>query len=119
MFYAQLNKDNICIGISELAGEPNDSSLIPLEAFDESYIWKKYEDGQWSIEQHIPGTVVLHQDEIALLLSSVSQQEAIIRTVTQTRLEQLEQQNLILMDALAATFEEILSFRALMEGGTA
>jgi len=32
--------------------------------------------------------------------------------------EELKQQNLILMDALATTFEEILALRAIVEGGS-
>ncbi len=31
---------------------------------------------------------------------------------------QIEEQNLILMDALATTFEEVLALRAIVEGGT-
>lgn len=37
---------------------------------------------------------------------------------TEEKLARLEEQNLILMDALATTFEEILTLRAIMEGGT-
>ena len=34
------------------------------------------------------------------------------------KLARLEQQNLILMDALATTFEELIALRELVEGGT-
>jgi len=34
------------------------------------------------------------------------------------KLARLEEQNLILMDALATTFEEILALRAIVEGGS-
>lgn len=37
---------------------------------------------------------------------------------TDQKLARLEEQNLILMDALATTFEEVLALRALVEGGT-
>ena len=33
--------------------------------------------------------------------------------------EEVKEQNLILMDALATTFEEVLALRAIVEGGTA
>lgn len=38
---------------------------------------------------------------------------------TKEKLARLEEQNLILMDALATTFEEVLTLRAIAEGGTA
>lgn len=34
------------------------------------------------------------------------------------KITRLEEQNLILMDALATTFEELLELRAIVEGGT-
>ena len=37
---------------------------------------------------------------------------------TEQKLARLEEQNLILMDALATTFEEILVLRAIVEGGS-
>lgn len=37
---------------------------------------------------------------------------------TEQKLAQLEEQNIILMDALATTFEEVLALRAIVEGGT-
>jgi hypothetical protein len=37
---------------------------------------------------------------------------------TEQKLARLEEQNLILMDALATTFEELLELRAIVEGGT-
>ncbi len=37
---------------------------------------------------------------------------------TEQKLARLEEQNLILMDALATTFEELLELRVLVEGGT-
>lgn len=38
---------------------------------------------------------------------------------TEQKLARIEEQNLILMDALATTFEELLALRAIVEGGTA
>ena len=38
---------------------------------------------------------------------------------TEQKLARLEEQNIILMDALATTFEEVLALRAIVEGGTA
>lgn len=43
---------------------------------------------------------------------------AVYITVSEESQNILAEQNLILMDALATTFEEILALRAIMEGGT-
>ena len=40
-----------------------------------------------------------------------------IPETTEQKLARLEEQNLILMDALATTFEEVMALRALVEGG--
>ena len=45
--YAQLNEENICIGISQLSGEMNVSNMVLLEEYDASIAGKKYEDGIW------------------------------------------------------------------------
>jgi hypothetical protein len=37
---------------------------------------------------------------------------------TEEKLARLEEQNLVLMDALATTFEEVLILREIVEGGT-
>ncbi|RKD22462.1 hypothetical protein SAMN02745883_00683 [Caminicella sporogenes DSM 14501] len=46
-YYAQLNNENICIGVSELSGEINSSNLIKIERFDTSLLGKKYENGEF------------------------------------------------------------------------
>lgn len=53
-FYAQLNENNICIGISQLSGESQETNMIPIESMDTDYIWRKYENGQWSTEKFEP-----------------------------------------------------------------
>ncbi|NLT19840.1 MAG: hypothetical protein GXY16_02445 [Syntrophomonadaceae bacterium] len=41
-----------------------------------------------------------------------------IPETTEEKLTRLEEQNLVLMDALATTFEEVLALREIVEGGT-
>ena len=41
-----------------------------------------------------------------------------IPETTEEKLARLEEQNLILMDALATTFEELLALREIVEGGS-
>jgi len=53
-FYALLNTDSICIGISQLSGKVNQPNMIRIENMDTDYIWRKYENGQWSEEKYEP-----------------------------------------------------------------
>lgn len=52
--YAQLNDENICIGISQLTGEVEVENMVQIEDFNEDYLWRKYENGQWSEEKFYP-----------------------------------------------------------------
>lgn len=45
MIYAQINEENICVGVSQLSGEVDDPLLIPVAEFDSSVIGKKYVNG--------------------------------------------------------------------------
>ncbi len=55
MTYAQLNEENICIGISELSGEVEGDNMILLDNYDISLLGKKYNDGSWEeIEKELP-----------------------------------------------------------------
>lgn len=53
-FYAQLNGNNICIGILQLSGETIQDDRIRIENYDISYVWKKYENDVWSTEKYEP-----------------------------------------------------------------
>lgn len=45
--YAQLNDENVCIGLSQLTGEVNKSYMIRLAEYDINLLGKKYENGEW------------------------------------------------------------------------
>lgn len=45
-YYAQLDKDNVCIAFSCLSGEVNADNMIQVEA-DTNCLGKKYVDGEW------------------------------------------------------------------------
>lgn len=55
-FYAQLDENNICIGISQLSGQVEASNMVPIDNLDIDKIWRKYENGQWSAEKYEPQT---------------------------------------------------------------
>ncbi len=70
--YAQLDKNNICIGVSQLAGEVIDPKLIPIDIADPDKIWRKYGNGQWSTEKYEPVSTA-PIDEFAALKATVDQ----------------------------------------------
>ena len=53
-YYAQINENNIAIGISQLSEETKNDELIKIESYDEDYLWRKYENGVWSTEKYLP-----------------------------------------------------------------
>ena len=52
MIYAQLNEENICIGISQLSGKVAAENMIELASYDTSILGKKYVDGKWEDVEH-------------------------------------------------------------------
>ena len=52
--YAQLNENNICIGISQLSGDVIQSNMIEIQSFDNDKLWRKYENEAWSVEKFEP-----------------------------------------------------------------
>ncbi len=53
-FYAQLNENNICIGVSQLSGEVIQDNMVEIQSFDNDKIWRKYENKAWSAEKFEP-----------------------------------------------------------------
>ena len=85
--YAQLNEENICIGISQLSGKVAAENMIELASYDTSILGKKYVDGKWEdVEQPTPQT-------------------------EPTQLDKLEENQLALMEAVADQYEEHLQNR--------
>jgi hypothetical protein len=52
---AELNENNICIGVKTVMYMINDGKHIEIPEPDfEYYVWRKYENGVWSIEKFEP-----------------------------------------------------------------
>lgn len=47
MIYAQLDNNNVCIGISQLSGEVQMENMLQIKSYDVTILGKKYEDGKW------------------------------------------------------------------------
>jgi len=53
-YYAQINEESLCIGVSCLSGKIEADNMIEIPSYDTDYIYRKYENGQWSEEKYIP-----------------------------------------------------------------
>ena len=52
--YAIIDSDNLCVGISQLSEEVNQTDMIEIPTYNDDYIFRKYENGQWSAEKFEP-----------------------------------------------------------------
>lgn len=76
--YAQLNENNVCVGISQLSGEVMATNMIEIPILDPDYIWRKYENSTWSVEKFEPQSTSplsefeqLRADVDALIIASL------------------------------------------------
>ena len=68
-FYAQLNKENICIGVSQLSKTATSSLMVALPSMDISLVGRKYNEGVWGeVERVEPPLTDMEQTllEVAL-----------------------------------------------------
>jgi hypothetical protein len=92
-FYAQLNENNICIGMCQLSGAILDPRAIEVENYSYDYLWKKYDNGIWSTEKFEPQS-----------------------TAPLTEFEQLKSENADLKTQLAATNADLASLMETVYG---
>ena len=95
-FYAQINEESICVGISSLAGQVTDESLIEIESYDLSILGKKYNNGIWedvhkepSVPEEVqPTNAELKENQLTIMEAIATQYEE----NTENRLSDLEVQ---------------------------
>lgn len=46
-YYAQLDVQNVCVGVSQLAGVVDADNLVELDSYDISVLGKVWQDGKW------------------------------------------------------------------------
>ena len=46
-YYAQIDENNICIGVTQLSDEINHANMITLDEYDTAILGKKYENGKF------------------------------------------------------------------------
>ena len=88
-FYAQINEENICVGISSLSGEVIDEKFIEIESYDLSILGKKYNNGVW---EEVP-------------------KEPIVPEEPQPTNAELKENQLAIMEAIATQYEENIENR--------
>ncbi|UZQ50613.1 hypothetical protein [Clostridium kluyveri] len=102
-FYAQLNENNVCVGISQLNREVVKDNLIEISVFSEDYMWKKYENGQWSTEKFEPTSTAplnefeqLQQNNVVLsqTIADLTLQNADLQNQVQTLSQTVAQMQL-------------------------
>lgn len=86
-YYAQLNENKICVGISQLSGEVIQDDMIEIPTADRSFLWKKHENGAWSAE------------------TFESTPEP---TGTEPTPSEIQANQMIIMDVLATMYEDML-----------
>lgn len=93
-FYAVLNENKICTGISQLSGEVTQGNMIEIESFSDAYLWKKYENEQWSTQIFEPAS-----------------------TAPLTEFEQLKSENTQMKQQLESTNQAIIELSMILGGG--
>lgn len=81
--YAQLDKDGICIGVSNLSGEVNDVTMVRMDAYTVDVIGKRYVDGEW---QDVPKEPIppepsqeeVMQEKLSKLSEKLDRQSAVL-----------------------------------------
>ena len=46
-YYAQIDVQNVCVGVSQLAGVVDADNLVELDSYDISVLGKLWQDGKW------------------------------------------------------------------------
>ena len=117
-YYAQIDDDGICCGVSQLSGEVDYDNMIQLESYDMSLMGKLWTGTEWienpnPPEPPEPVEEVTNEDLQALELASM-QGQADQYTTTLAMQEQINaQQQLILanMQGLADVYTTLLSMQ--------
>jgi len=76
--YAELNEQNVCIGVKSVHGEIDLPNHILIQEYDPSYLLKKYENEQWSEEQYLPDAGEIQRTRMEQLEKSQTDQDELL-----------------------------------------
>ena len=77
-YYAQINEHGVCIGVSSLAGEVNESHMIRIPEYNDDYIGRKYENGEWSEKKYLPDYSQIELDRIEAVEQAIAELSVLI-----------------------------------------
>jgi hypothetical protein len=87
--YAVLDENGVCTGISELSGIVGADNMVQIPEKSNDYMWRKYENKQWSKQKFAPIT-----DN---------------KPSVEDMIAQVQSDGLVLMDAFATLYEKLLN----------
>lgn len=91
-YYAQINSENICEGVSQLGNEEvTADNLIEIESYDLSLIGKMWTGSEWIENPNPPEP----------------QPETVTLEILQAKIDQLEQQNMALMMGMVDVYSAV------------
>ena len=87
-YYAQIDKNNICIAVSDLSGKVTAGNMLRLETYDTSLLGKKYNNGVWEeVPQPEPEPTQLDRIELQVKTSYTEAQNQAVDQYTEELLE--------------------------------
>ena len=87
-YYAQIDENNICIAVSDLAGKVTADNMLRLETYDTSLLGKKYNNGVWEeVPKPEPEPTQLDRIELQVKTSYAEAQNQAVDQYTEELLE--------------------------------
>lgn len=80
-YYAELNEDNVCFSIVYSSKKSQSDSHIEINQMDENYLFRKYNDGEWSEEKYVPDHAQIELNRMEDLEQSQSDQDDLIMSI--------------------------------------
>lgn len=119
-YYAQINEDYICIGVSSFETEVESENLIPLETLDFDLLKKKYMDGEWVVD---PDAIPEEESESLEQIAKEIQIKQAIDTLIKfdalaTVFENHETTTLNTYDVLAVLLDQVMELSAKVDSLT-
>ncbi|GIO63586.1 hypothetical protein [Paenibacillus cineris] len=79
---ALLNDNNICIGVQQALGMIDDGKHVEIDTNDfDYYVYRKYENGQWSEEKYVPEAPQVELTRMEKLEQSQADQDELIMQI--------------------------------------
>lgn len=79
---AELNENNVCIGVKQTKNLINDGKHVEIESMDyEYYSYRKYENETWSDEKFMPDYPQIELDRMEKMEKSQADQDELIMQI--------------------------------------